>query len=308
MRNSILSASFLSKLTPLSLTRNPQGDINPNLGQIVMLPQNPMGDLIEEGDYADFEYGSPDGSLDIYEEGDTKPKKTVDIKKLAAKLASGTASASEIKTARTLAASNPAVARALSEMTRIKKMGANSSVLFEHVRGGRILSSDLGDKVKLQPYEVVALQSSIARVIPFSPRQFAFASGVLDIVQSVNSAIGATATDYPGVLITLSAAAQDVNQGAQITVTRKLGLLNAVQQTIVTQIELDSGVNAVKILLLNGISNSGEPRLFIPTVTGDADPDLTFQITITGLPAAYTATGKFLQAGDAEVKAFVGVL
>jgi len=305
----MLARSILDIVSPSQITRLaslPSGDIRP--GQLVMLPEHPIGDIDEEGDY-DTEVGDMEGDIEYLDEGDTEMgaprRKKIKAGRLAGKLATNTANSSQKRAARSLAQSSPRMARSVGNAARAKALAQNRHVEFEHVKGGRIVASDLGVGARLRPTEVTALKSAIHLSTPFSPRVFTFTAGTLDIAQSLNSVIGTSTILYAGILITLAASTLNINQGAIITIVRHLTTVNASIQQVSNTIELDSGVAAVEILLLNGLQVAGKPRFWAPQVAGNAVAQADTDIDITGLPANYTATARFLQPGDHQVEKFL---
>jgi hypothetical protein len=271
------------------------------------LPEMPIGDLVN--------YSPPDGEQegeveygDIDSETGAPKRRTISTSKLTNKLATGTASTAQRRAMTGLAARNPAAARDIATRAEVRKAARNETILFESIKGGRFMSSDLGVGAKLRPTEVDALKAALYLSTPFQPTVFTFTAGTLDLVTSLNSVIGTASIYYAGVFIVLAASTLNINQGAVITMVRHLTTVNAVIQQVSNTIELQSGVNSVEIMLLNAILVSGKPRFWAPLVAGAAVAAANTDIDIVGLPANYTATARFLQPGDAVIEQFLNLL
>jgi len=277
------------------LPEYPYGD--PESGDAVSVGEVDLGDLvIEQGDLD--EQGAP-------------RRRIITPNRIANALATRTAKPADSRAIRAIQVQRPDIARHIQARAHVQALSQNKGVFYEHIKGGKIISSDLGVNARLTPQEVQALKSAVYGQVPFSPTIFPFTgSGTLtvDVIQSLFGVIGATPTLVPGYLIILAASTLNLNQGVQIGAVRKYGSVNSSQQQSTNIIELDSGVKAVKMLLLSAQIFAGTPRFFAPTFTGNASADTTRNVVFTGVPTNYSATLRPLTPGDAEVNEFLNSL
>jgi hypothetical protein len=280
----------------------------------MQLPDYPIGDLatgdVSFGEQGDAEMGDVIDYGDVDHTGTPHHKKTTGHR-LAQRMATHVAGHGDARVHHAIAKHKPTLSNKIMQHAAIKHAARNHGVYYEAIKGGRILSSDLGIDAKMAPNEVDALKSAVYLSTPFSPQVFPFngaSPDVLDIVTTLNGVIGTSSIYYAGILLVLAASTLNLNQGATISITRNLTAVNAVTKTVVDTIELDSGVRAVEILFLNAQLVAGHPRFWAPLVAGAALADATSQISIAGLPANYTASARFLQPGDAKVSDFLQML
>jgi hypothetical protein len=272
------------------------------------LPEYPIGD-VEFGDAesGDAEMGGMIDYGDVDEQGAPRRKRTTPHQ-VANRIATKTAKPGHHRVAKAMQHQRPDLAHKVQAHAAVRHMSKNHGMYYEAIKGGRFLSSDLGIDARLAPNEVDAVKSAIYLSTPFTPTVFSFTAGVLDIQQSLNSVIGLSTIYYAGLLIVLAASTLNLNQGAIINMKRNLSLVNAVTLSVNDVIELDSGVRAVEILVLNAQLIAGHARFWAPLIAGSVAAVPSTQITITGLPANYTATARFLQPGDAKVTDFLKML
>jgi len=281
----------------------------------VSLAEYPIGDL-DTGDVyvgdegGDAEMGQTIEFGDIDETGAPVRKRTTGHK-LAARMGAHVAKHSDHRVLAKIQHKRPDVAHRIMQAAAVKQAVKNNGIYYEAIKGGTILSSDLGVDARMAPNEVDALKSSIYLSTPFSPRVFSFTNAspaVLDVVTALNTVIGTSTFYYAGLLIVLAASTLNLNQGATITITRNLADVNGNQLAVNDTIELDSGVRAVEICLLNAQLIAGHPRFWAPLLTAGAVADPTTQVSIAGLPANYTPTARFLVPGDAKVSSLLRML
>jgi len=274
------------------------------------LPDYPIGDVtFEDGDLesGDAEMGDVIDYGDVDEQGAPRRKRTTGHQ-VANRLATRTAKTGHKRVHQAMATQKPHLARKVEAHATVRRLAQNHGMYYEAIKGGRFLSSDLGIDSVLAPNEVEAVKSAVYLSTPFTPTVFSFTSGVLDVQAALNTVIGTSTIYYAGLLIVLAASTLNLNQGAIINMKRNLTAVNSVTLSVNDVIELDSGVRAVEILVLNAQLIAGHARFWAPLIAGAAGPTVATQVTLTGLPANYTATARFLQPGDAKVTDFLKML
>jgi len=290
----------------------------PVVYKVPSLPEAPIGDVFdqaEEGDYDEQELGDSDIE---YEDGDVEegaPKRRkLSAKELARKLANGTATSAEKSAFRALQKANPAVGNYVKRFASAAKAAKAGPLPYEVLKGAKLMTSTLGSGAFLRPTEISALKTAIHLSTPFEPLNVSVSGNTVDIEDVLSGLIGSSPFYYAGILITLSAAVDDINQGAVISVTRSFGTINAATQQVVNNFELSSGIGAVEMLLLNGVLIAGRPRFWAPLITPvayeeptppDPEPTRSYKITFGNVPSSYSKSIRFLQPGDQQIDTFL---
>lgn len=120
--------------------------------------------------------------------------------------------------------------------------------------------------------------------------------------------VGASRIEYAGIYIKVVASNLNQTPGASITITRKLGTINSVQQQQISTWQIEQGLEAAEFFLINAVLIAGKPRFFHFGVTGGAGPDTTTQVVLSNVPASYSASARFFQPGDAVIDKFLALL
>lgn len=300
------------------LPSEPMGDpVVPDSDTVMLLGEG--GDLDEGGD-ADYEGGDSDptqsavsyqefGDADMGDIGYDEMGAPIVLRGSTKVLGSRVSGLSPMQIARAVSLigrrHGMQKARAVKARAVVRQLSKNYGVLFERVAGGRVVSSTLGSGARLTPTMVSALKQAVHGSVPFQPQTFPFVPSGPDVIVDIRTAINAVVGSifpiyYCGIIITLQASVFTTNVGAFITITRNLGSI-PVPLSLVQLIQLESGVRNVQVLDLNGALIAGHPRFYAPLITGSAIVDPTTEVRISGLPAGYTASLRFLQPGDQQV-------
>jgi hypothetical protein len=274
-------------------------------------PDHPIGDvsqaisLLSDLENGDITY------LEDSERGAPK-KKVIKTKDLVARVAKGKASPAQQKAFRSVVASNPGKGQAMAFAAAAKAAAQNDHVCFEKASGASAVASSIRPGSLMRPSEVTSLVSKLPELRPYEPVEFPFTGAAptltLDVVGSLNSVVGASANTYNGVYIKLATSYLNAALGATVTITRNLGVLNAIQRSVVSTWKLEPQEDAAEFFLINAQLVSGAPRFYPFSVTGGAGPDATTNIVISNVPANYTASARFLQLGDAVIERFLALL
>lgn len=288
-----------------------------------VLPQLPVGDIFatadnaEEGDVSDDdeEFGDAEVEVGDVEEEGAPRKKILTVAQLARKIARGTATRAEKQAYAKLKKAGGPAAREASSRVRDERRRAPRPVLFNHAKGARLLTSTLGREARLSRAEVSALRNHMYSSTPFEPVSITISGTVIDVEDELYKLIGDAPFFYTGVILVLSASADNINQGALVTITRGLGAVGSSTRSNTDSWELSSGIAATEFMLLNGTQIAGTPRYFAPEIKatpyvapdpGDPEPLRHFKLTINGVPTGYSKFLRFQVPGDAQVDRFLG--
>lgn len=290
-------------MDPNSLPELPIGDIDTGdieSGDVNLTP-------MEDGDVM-MEYG------DVDEQGAPRRRK-VSLQRLARKMTGGALSHSDRKAVTALRRSRPAAANRLEQIARVVKASKPNGVLYEHLSGGTVITSSIGEDRMLGATEIESFKALAYLLPPFQPTVLPFTFDVpsqtwnVDVAQVLGTIVGLAAGTpfvYAGSLIVFTASTFNQVQGLPITCLRNItGPFTGVFAPMSSTLELEPGIKKAEFLTIHANLVGGKPRFVAPQHLVTGAPDPTSRITLSGVPSNYIPTLRMLQPGDKTVSKFL---
>jgi hypothetical protein len=285
------------------------------------LPDLPVGDytLMTDalGDYSTLTIPEA-GDLDTEEAGDLSdesgsgevgaPARYGATGRAIAKIAAGRPT----KKVKLALARKPRGARIATAAAQARATARNLWCTFEHLEGAKFIDSTLGLGSRLRHYETIAIQNLAVQFPPVPPKVVNFTlasgSGSIEIDGILVSLFGLTdggpAVPWIGAKLILAAPELYRAPGTNVTITHDIG---AGLQSVVANIELTSH-KITSYSFVNGAIVSGRARAYIPNVAPDATPAGNYTVSVSGVPANYTAQLRLIMPGDTEAERFLTLL